>query len=135
MPRDQTTADASRRLARAVLRGNIDAAREAVRAGGRHEDSLIVAASLGYADLVDLLLEAGASATYAYNRPGLTDNPQGHTALFTTGGCGSPAIAQRLIDAGASVSIRTAKGDTPLHAFAEGGHPAGLEERGYGGRA
>eukprot|EP00752_Nemacystus_decipiens_P014924 g13285.t2 len=68
---------------------------------------LVVAASLGQADTVNLLLRAGASTAAKFRL--------GQTALYETGACGSPEIAQSLIDAGADVSIRNDEGHTPLY--------------------
>lgn len=83
-----------------------------------------MAAIIGDADLVDMLLEAGASVS--------ARDFMGHTALSVTAASGNPVIVQRLIDAGASVSIRSIKEDTPLHCFAEAGHPAGSGEEIWG---
>lgn len=116
MRRGQST-DATRRCGQAVRRRSIEGVQQALRDGVDPDEPLRVAAAKGYADIVDLLLEAGASTT-------ATDS-FGQTALFMTSMCGSPTIAQRLINAGADVAIRTSGGHTPLHGFAQRGHTAG----------
>lgn len=116
MPRSQAP-DASRRLAQATGCGNIEGVEDTLRDGRPDDESLVTASALGYADIVDLLLEAGVSAT--------ARGGSGLTALYVTAACGSPTIAQGLIDAGADVSTRTCKGDAPLHYFAQEGHTAG----------
>lgn len=121
LPRGQIT-DASRRLLLAVLSGSKKGVKGALRDGGRPEgvtrgeNALMAAAILGHADIIDLLLEAGASVT--------ATGVGGWTALAFAAKQGSPTVAQRLIDAGSSVSSRTLEGDTPLH-FAHCGQPAG----------
>lgn len=108
MRRGQST-DATRRCGQAVRRRSIEGVQQALRDGGDPDEPLTVAAAKGYTDIVDLLLEAGASTT-------ATDS-FGQTALFMTGMCGSPTIAQRLINTGADVAIRTSGGHTPTSAW------------------
>jgi len=97
MPRDQATDDASHRFCEAVLGGNIKRAKEALQDGGRADEPLMLTATLGDADFVDLLLEAGASVTSR----SVGGDVEGHTALTQSAVSGNPEIAQRLIDAGA----------------------------------
>ena len=122
--RGQHVDEATRRLLRAVLRGDTNCVKKALRDGGHPEegipeaDALMVAAALGHIDIVDLLLEAGASVS--------ASGVDGHTALSMTADCGRSTIVKRLVDAGASVSTRTSTtGDTPLHRFVAGGHVEG----------
>lgn len=113
--------EASVRLLRAVTHGNINDVKEALQEEGRAEREatdcmvLTMAVGLAYTDIISLLLEAGLSVD-ARNLDGL-----GRTALCFAAGRTSLTIAQRLIDAGAVASIRTVKGDTPLHYFAAAG--------------
>lgn len=122
--RGQYVDEVTRRLLRAVLRGDTNGVKEALRDGGRPEegapeaDALMMAAALGHVGIVDLLLEAGASVA--------ASGVDGHTALSVTADCGRSTIVKRLVDAGASVSVRTSTTeDTPLHRFVAGGHVEG----------
>lgn len=119
MSRSQTT-DAMRRLDQAVLCGNIEVVEETLRDGGCPDLALGAAAALGHSDIVDLLLGAGASIAARD-----CGSIAGETPLYLTACCGSPAIAQRLIDAGADVNAPTDEQHTPLHFFAQEGHTAG----------
>jgi len=89
MPRDQATDDASHRLCEAVMGGNIKRAKEALQDGGRADEPLMLAATLGDADFVDLLLEAGASVTSR----SVGGDVEGHTALTQSAVSGNPEIA------------------------------------------
>lgn len=126
MTRGRSADDATRRLLRAVLHGNTHDVKEALQDGGRPEegvpdgDALMLAAGLGNADVVDLLLEAGASV--------VATGVDGHTALSMSAESGSSTVAQRLIDAGVRVSARWSKGNTPLHRFVTCANPEGSTE-------
>lgn len=122
MPRGQTTDDASHTLFQAVQDGNTEGVKEALRDSGSPEENttaLMLAVSCGHADIVDLLLGTGIWVD--------ARDFVGHTALFYAF-CGSPVIAQHLIDAGASVSVTACGNHTPLHCFAEHDHPAGSRQ-------
>lgn len=84
------TGAASRRVSEAVLFGNIDRVREALRDGRHPDQALRLAAGFGKADIVDLLLEAGASAA--------ATGVHGTTALTASATVDNPEIVQRLIE-------------------------------------
>ncbi len=127
MARGQKKDDPSAMLLEAVMTGSITRARIALRAGGRLDGPrtpasplgpLTAAVTLGDANMVDLLLEAGALVN--------AKGEGGTTALYQAAVTDGPELAQRLIDAGANMAAKTSRGDTPLHYFAERGHLTGL---------
>lgn len=71
------------------------------------------AAAEGHADIVDLLLNAGASV----NAHALSNT----AALYNAANGGHLEIARRLLKAGAEADAKTGTGSTPLHAAASGG--------------
>ncbi|MDE2688490.1 MAG: ankyrin repeat domain-containing protein [Chloroflexota bacterium] len=72
---------------------------------------LMLAAQNGHADVVEILLELGASADAL--------DEEERTALHYGARNGSGAVVSALLAAGASTSIADAYGQTPLHAAAE----------------
>ena len=77
---------------------------------------LMLAAQNGHGDVVELLLELGASADIA--------DEENRTALHYAAKSGEPTVVSALLDSGASAATTDAHGQTPLHAAAEAGHAA-----------
>lgn len=129
MARGPKKDDPSAMLLEAVVTGNLARARIALRAGGRLNGPrtpasplgpLMAAVKLDDANMVDLLLQAGALVN--------AEADGGTTALYLAAVTNGPEVAQRLIDAGANLSAKTFMEDTPLHYFAEKGHLTGIRK-------
>lgn len=122
----------------ALLRNNVD-----INAKDSNGDTaLLLAAALGYSEIMEALLEAGAAsvdlktniraaehfflcAADAMRADGVKcllklgvsldfSNADGQTVLFNAVTTGSPAAAKLLLEAGASLDTRDCRNDTPL---------------------
>lgn len=82
--------------------------------------ALMFAVENGNSDIVDALLEAGASCT--------TVDTVGFTPLHMTAAAPVPGIVRALVDAGGSVSSKNMWGVSPLMSVAHCGHPCVLWE-------
>lgn len=77
---------------------------------------LVEAARNGHAELVGLLLDAGAELD--------ARDGQGRSALYWAAAAGDVAAAEQLLARKAAVDLATSSGDTPLMAAAQNGHEA-----------
>ena len=97
--------------AEALLQLPIDPSLTPNRAG---TTPLMMASGGGYVDIVQLLLEAGASIDHR--------NRYGHTALMDSARFGHVPVVQLLLGAGAQKELRDVAGLTALMMAADGGH-------------
>jgi len=75
---------------------------------------LIIAASAGHNQLVEMLLDNGANVN--------ATTSQGRTALLYSASKGREELTARLIDSGADTNLRDQLGATPLHRASGPGH-------------
>ena len=121
------TANSHQGLHLAASFGLITIGKQLLEAGDSNVDectaigttALIKAAAGGYADFVDMLLEAGADA--------LKENWYG-TALHCAAEAGKVSTIDKLLDYGVDVNVRDRRGRTALHCATVSGHKGAIKK-------